>query len=709
MLRTVMTTKISASHFLKKHPIISAFGGFFVLFCILILFWSWDWFIPLINMRLTALLHRKTTIEHLHISPGFVTTVRVEGLKITQPATFSGEKRPFATAQEITVSFSVIDFIKDRKIHLPVVMLNGADADLITLKNDLNNFTFTEDGKPAQQKSSDSFTLPQIDKLSVTATRLHVVYTPLQADITATIQADPTTQNSRGILHINASGRYAKQPVTATFTGGALLSVMSENNPYPVNLKIQNGETTASLAGQIDQPMTFSGAQLKLHFAGPDMALLYPLTGVPIPHTPAYAITGNLDYNRDKIVFKNFSGQLGTSDIGGTIQLNPRTKPVFVEAALFSKQVNLSDLGGFIGASPDKTAQQKNSDARSDAILPETPINIPKLNAVNAHLTYHGTHIENKNLPLDNIDVDFSVTNGAITLKKLNFGVGSGTIASTASLKPAGKLFDTSARVDFSCIDLGHIMQATVKSKAKGIIGGHMTLTARGNSVASLMAAGNGGLTLILDQGGNITAFLPNLLGLQLANAVMTAIGIPSHTEIHCFITDMPLKNGIASTKALLLETGEARTTGTGTIDFRNNTLNYYLTTRSRGFTIASLPGAFHIYGPIKDPTILPGAEIIGRAAIAAGLGVVFPPLALLPTIQLGVGNKSLCATAVKEVNAAPSSGITTGNLSRSTSTLNKNGITNHQPARRRPPAKSNTMTPAEVRAAWRIKLDQKK
>jgi hypothetical protein len=112
-------------------------------------------------------------------------------------------------------------------------------------------------------------------------------------------------------------------------------------------------------------------------------------------------------------------------------------------------------------------------------------------------------------------------------------------------------------------------------------------------------------------------------------------------------VTDLPLKDGIVDTKALVLDTNEARITGSGTIDFRDQTLNYALTTRSKHFSIGSLPGPIDITGPLGGPSIRPGKEVLARAGAAIGLGVVLTPLAaLLPTIQFGVGNDNACTKA---------------------------------------------------------------
>ena len=63
------------------------------------------------------------------------------------------------------------------------------------------------------------------------------------------------------------------------------------------------------------------------------------------------------------------------------------------------------------------------------------------------------------------------------------------------------------------------------------------------------------------------------------------------------------------------------------------------LKTEAKHFSVGSLPAPINITGTFGSPTIRPGAELAVRGGLAAGLAVVFPPLAILPTIQFGVGD----------------------------------------------------------------------
>ena len=69
-----------------------------------------------------------------------------------------------------------------------------------------------------------------------------------------------------------------------------------------------------------------------------------------------------------------------------------------------------------------------------------------------------------------------------------------------------------------------------------------------------------------------------------------------------------------------------------------------HLRTDAKHFTIGSLSTPIRIAGPFKDLSITPEVgELAVRGGAAVGLGLLFPPAALLPTIQFGIGETAPC------------------------------------------------------------------
>lgn len=636
-------------------------GGVVVAVGLVVAFWNWDWFIPLAERQASAAIGRKVTIGHLHVHLARQPLVAADNIRIDNPDGFPADP-PFASADRLQVQLDIPAYLHDRSIVIPSIEIDRPAVEAQAKADGSNNYTF----QFASGSSSSGATSPppKIGALRITDGTAHVVMPKVKSDFNLAI----ATRDEAGKdpqLVVDAKGAYSGQPVIGRFIGGALLSLRDKESPYPIDLQLANGPTKVTLQGTVQDPVAFAGANLKLHFSGPDLALLYPLTGVPIPQTPSYDLTGNLDYADKRIKFQNFSGRLGSSDLEGEIDVEPGQEREQVFANIASKKIDLTDLGGFIGstpgraATPNQTPQQKAQLARaeaSDRLIPNTPINLPKLRAADIELKYRGAHIIGRSIPLDDVRVDLAIKDGNIDLHPISFGVGGGQIVGNIKLNGEKDSVRAHADVDLQRVDLARLMASLHSFQGNGKIGGKIVFDSTGNSLGTMLGNGNGEAKVFMSGGGNLSALLVDLSGLQFGSALLSALGVPDKTQVQCFIGDMGLQRGILSTRTLLLDTNEANVNGTGTINLRDETLDYRLRTESKHFSIGSLNAPILIDGKLKSPSIRPDAAELGaRAGAAVGLGVVLTPLAaLLPTIQLGLGEDNYCSPLLRTAEKPP-------------------------------------------------------
>jgi len=634
-------------------------GGVVVLAVLLIIFWSWDWFIPLVDASASARLGHKITIQHLHVALGGSTVITATGISIANPDRFPATEPAFGHIGALIVAVDVGAYIEHQTLALTRIEIDHPVFNIRQIDG-RSNYSL-----PATQ-SGGSGNPPQIGDLVINDGTASVIMPAQKSSFNVTIHTAPAPAGSKlfsgGEIIVTASGTYTGAPVTGKFVGGALLSLRDKNTPYPIDLHVQNGSTVLSLEGTLRDPAHFGGAQLKLSLAGQDMANLYQLTGVPIPATPPYSIAGNVDYAGGGFRLTNIAGRVGSSDLEGSIIETPASPRRQVTAVLSSHQVDLTDLAGFLGATPGKastpgqdtaTQQAQTAAAARPNLLPHTRLNPPRLSVANIDLRYHGDHIINGDVPLDDVVVHLIIQNGRITLDPLNFAVGTGTIASTIDLNPVDGVLHTTAKIDFRNLPLARLLAATHTFAGDGTLGGAAYVTGTGNSVADIMGHGNGGAKLFLQHGGDISALLVDLAGLQFGDAVLSALGIPQKAPVNCIVSDFVLTDGQLDTKAFLVATTEANILGSGTVDLTDETLHLALRTQATHISIGSLSTPINIGGTLKHPSVAPAAgPLAEKAGAAIALGVLFPPLALIPTIRLGLGDKNACVDTLASVRA---------------------------------------------------------
>jgi uncharacterized protein involved in outer membrane biogenesis len=632
-----------------------------VLIGLVVIFWRWDWFIPLVQARASAALGRPVTIEHLHVRLGRIVEITADGVAVANPPEWTADDPPFATIRTLTIQADAWGYIHGNGLVLPMIGIDGPAILLAETAKGAANFRLSASG-------GSGGTPMKIGDIRIADGNAHIVIPTLKADFNTRIETQGDGDTAKVL--VEAKGTYAAQPITGRLLGGALLSLRDTQHPWPVDLNVANGPTRVTLNGTIRDPLAFHGADLKLRLSGPDMGLLEHLVGFPIPKTPAYQIAGRLDLQGfSKIRFEDFQGRLGNSDIAGTIEEQPggteqnsQAKPV-VTLDLRSNRVDLVDLNGFIGGTPGRPTtanatpaeRQAAAQARaSSKLLPDTPISVPRLQWADIHLRYHGAHIEGQNMPLDDLSVALDVVGGRITVHPISFGVGKGQLSANIDLTPtSGK--NVHAKVDLRMrnLDVSRMMAATHTFQGAGSVSGVGAIDGTGDSLASLMANGNGEVKMAM-AGGNLSAVLVDLTGLQFGNALLSALGIPNQTPVQCFVGDLGLRRGILDFKAMTLDTGEAIVNVGGEVDLSKETIDLGLKTESKHFSIGSLPGRLNIGGTFRDPTIRPGAEEAGRLGASAGLAVLFAPLAILPTIQFGTSDQedARCSQLLEQARA---------------------------------------------------------
>jgi uncharacterized protein involved in outer membrane biogenesis len=594
-----------------------------------------------VEERASAALGRQVGIQHLHVGFGRRLTVRVDGVRIGPPTDF-GEAPPLADVVRVEVEIEPGSLFGGRMV-LPRVTLNQPALALLAGPDGRANYRFGGNygggGEP-----------PVVGRLEIADGTAQVALATMRADFRVRFGTE-----GDAIIAI-AEGRYAGQPIHARFTAGALLSVRDTAGPWPMTLELANGPTRLTLQGTVAQPLHLAGADLKLELAGPDLQLLAPLTGVPFATTPPFRVAGQLDYADGRARFSGVRGQIGRSDIAGEIGIAPGATRPLVTAALTSHRLDPADLGGFIGSQPGRrdtpgqTQAQREALARAEAsptLLPDTPLDLPRLRAADVRATLRAERFEDQRVPLDALALDVSILDGAVRLDPVRIGVGQGYIGGKLVLTPRaeGGLV-AHGSFELRRVDVARLL-APMGVRGGGALGGVASIDGTGASLAQLLGNGNGALTVAM-VGGNLSALVVDLSGLQFGRALLSALGLPTRTSIGCLVGDFVLRRGMLETRTFVLDTDNSVITGSGTVDLGREALDLRLRTASKGFTIGSLPTSISVTGRFKSPRVLPDAgELVARGGVAAGLGLLALPLAVLPTIQLGVGEQNQCEGVV--------------------------------------------------------------
>ena len=631
------------------------FGLLVVVAALFLVLFDWNSLKPFVERQASNALGRPVSMASFDVSLRRASWIEMHDVKVANADGFAGGD--LLTIERVAVQIETFPLLIGR-IVIPEIAVLRPKGRFETNSAGKTNYAFdvgrSEDGEDGLRIELGHLTIDEAD--------IRYIDAPKRTDLRIKAQTDRIGDGQRALVRATGEGRYNGQPSKLNFQGGALLSFRDPSIPYPVDIAADVGPAHAKIKGTIEQPLDFKGAKLQLDIAGDSMSELYPLIGLPMPATPPFTLKGGLDFAGKVIVFKDFAGTVGNSDLKGDFSVNLENQRPKMSGYLVSEKVVLADLAGFIGAPPGKADDPKNNTAErkqvqqkasaSGRLLPTEPIALDQLRAFDVDVVYRGQRIESDYTPLDKLTAFLKIEDGYLTLQPLAFGVGDGAIEMKVALDGRKTPPATDFTAEFKNIDLKRIMQETELFQGVGRIAGNTRIQTTGNSISGMLGRGDGELQLFME-GGTFRKLLLELAGLDVTEALGFALeGKDRQAELRCLIADIKLQKGILTPNTLLLDTSDTNINVTGAINLRDETMNLRIVPAPKDMSILTLRGPIIVDGPMRDPGIQPeAANLASRTTAAILLGVLLTPLAaIIPTIELGLGEDSDCAGLITQV-----------------------------------------------------------
>ena len=642
---------------------VAGIAALLVVLMLLLAFFPWDMLRQPINRYVSGQLGRRFEItQHLDVRLGRTTTVFADGVEIANPEWASKPLLLKAAAAEFD-------------IHLWPLLFGKVQIPRISLKNPQLGLQVESDGRRTwalSRDTSDQGAVPDIGALLVDEGALSYIDSAQGADIAA--QFSIAAESSRELpLDFKASGKWKGEKFTASGrTGGVLKLSKNVEGNFPVQLNALVGRTSLKASGTITDLAELAGVDVSFDMQGRNLDELYKLTGVVLPATPPYKVRGKLVRKGETWIASQMQGTLGSSDVSGSLTFDQSAEVAMLSGKLQSKLLDFEDLGPVIGLAPSaraSTAAKPSTSAApaaagsqgakpqpavpsapranaSGKVLPTAVLDLAKLKSMNADVTYSAADIRHvKELPLDKGSVHVLLKSGVLQLEPISLGVAGGSIAGTikidSNLTPAA----FNARLDVRGAQLNQLFPTIETTKSSlGKVSGKFDLNGRGNSAAQMLGGASGDVAMLMGR-GEISNILLEFMGLDGGEVIKFLVRGDRNVQLRCAAAAFDVKQGVMTSRAIVLDTSDTVITGRGQVSFANETLDLVLDPAPKDFSILSFRSPLKIGGTFAAPTASPDkAALAGRAGIALALAAINPLLALAATVETGPGQDADCA-----------------------------------------------------------------
>lgn len=617
---------------------------------VFLLVFDWNWLRGPIGRWASAEYDREIAIQgDLDVRPfSWTPTVIVNDLKFGGPDW--ARERDTAQVGRIEARFRLRTLLAGR-IELPLLAITRPDVVLIS----------TEDGRqswdldPDRPDKGEGLNLPLINRLIIEEGQL--VLEARERDLTldagVSAQEFTTADNGGAGFLLAGQGEINGSPLTLRISGGPLVNIRRDR-PYRFEARLEGARSRLVVDGAITRPFDLGRFTSTLRLEGQDLNDLYLLTGVTLPNTPPYRLSGALARDDSVWTLNEVAGRVGASDLSGDVRIEGGER-LRVDANLASRRLDLDDLMAILGAQTRTNAAGTEtttvaSGAGPGRLLPDATLQVDRLRTMDGSLTYRAASVKANDLEIRTVRLGAKLEDGLLDLDPVAFAFSRGELNGTARI-------NATRDTPYSAIDFrlaGYPLESIIPLRGgvaplSGIALGRARLEGPGASIHTFAGGSRGSLSLVVPRGELRTAFA-ELLGIN-ASAGLTRLlrGDQSRSTIRCGVADFDVSGGVARARTLVVDTDVVLARGSGSINLGNETLNLRIDGDSKRPRLLRLWTPITVRGSLSQPRVGVdvGSTLAQGGVVGALAAVVAPIAALFAFVDPGLAEDADCGALI--------------------------------------------------------------
>jgi uncharacterized protein involved in outer membrane biogenesis len=437
-----------------------------------------------------------------------------------------------------------------------------------------------------------------------------------------------------------------------------------------LDLKVGNEALArARFTGAVEDITAIKGMNLNFDIQGKDLANLKKITGKPMPFNGPFSVSGNaLALTAKSYKISDLKALIQEDDLNGSIEINLDAKKPRIMADLSSQKLDLRPL---LSKKSNKTGEPEKDaaelTARKGKVFPDTPLPLEVLTQVDAEIELNAKHLLLPLLFLSDTTAHIVLEDGHLTVTPLKLVMGGGTLAGRFDLNVQGKAAEVATALKIDRYEFGSMLKKLgINDSLQGNMDMELDLKSRGNSIAELMSGLNGKTMMVMGD-GSINQKAIELLGSDLSSGLLQLLNPlkkeENYTKINCFAGGFDIKNGLAQSSALILDTPQVSVIGFGKINLKTEEIDLLFNPSPKkgvginglakfSMSFGELTKTLRLKGTLSKPSLSmdPTGSIITLGKAIGGVAL-FGPFGLAAVLANGqLGDKNPCLAVIEAV-----------------------------------------------------------
>jgi uncharacterized protein involved in outer membrane biogenesis len=581
-------------------------------------------------------------------------SISISDLTIGNPDWAGGGS--MASIGRLKLQLRLLSLLKGQ-IVLPLVDVEKPDLYLYADRTGRANWEF---GTASPSARSQPSKLPIVRRVYINQGHLRLLDEQRKLKFAATVSAGEGRSGSPGEpFELLGQGTLNEKPFSVKVDGGPLVSV-EEHRPYPFDLKITASDIHAQAHGVVAKPFDLGRLEADLAISGQDLADGYYLTGLALPNTPPYQLSGRLVREGTRFEFRDFAGTVGASDLRGRLTVETGSGRPNLTGELRSRSLNFADLAAPLGSPPSratearvagKDGKKRSSPPSSGPFLPTAPLALERIRAMDAQVRYRADSVQTDKLPLKAVELGVKLDHGLLGIDPVDMTLPMGKVAGTVRIDARAAVPRTDLDLHITNLNLAQFKpQGSAQPPLEGVLLGRLRAHGTGDSVHGAASTADGAFTAVLAR-GEVRAAFAELTGINLRGLGLLLDKSHPDANVRCGIADFSAQQGVLTTKELVFDTDDVLVTGKGQVDLRTEKIDISINGQPKKLRFVRVRAPILISGTLGKPAIgLKPGNALAQVGIAAALGALATPFAaIVAFVDPGLAKDANCTGLLAE------------------------------------------------------------
>lgn len=573
--------------------------------------------------------------------------------------------KPMLTARELSVSFNLPALING-EFRITDVWLNGATLQL-DKRGKRKNWDFSERKKAVANEAKEKTETETAAKtsqdepfnialLEISDSTIHYVDSGKKLEysvVVKTLNARDVSDEHMGQLELTGHYKNAAFSITGR-TADAMFLFEGALSKEGVKLDAKGSVSLKDL--------TFDAA---LNAQAAKLSHLMELIGEQSNDSTPVTFSTSLGGTDEILNISQINLTYDTHTIVGKGKLDLRNTIPFIHGGFKIASLNLSSSGGTPAKTPPANKMPPENTARDhtkqtpnavESIIPDLEIPFDVIKDVHADVQVAIDHFMANDLFLTDLSSDVMIKDAKLSATNITAVAYKGTLTGSMTMNAAVSPPNMSVELALNHAAIDKMLEKTSEGSpiTEGTLVSTLSLNGNGVRLKDILASANGSYYAYIE---NAHYQLPQDAAKtsEFFEALRGSTSPANTVVAQCAVTHVNVTNGVAKPDVLALKTDGAVVTGSGNVNFVDETMRIGFKARSNSLGFADVVPPLVIAGPMGNPSVTLDAQQnlfnIGKFAVGALTGVgLFAVLGEQVTDKLGItAENNPCLASIDE------------------------------------------------------------